>query len=156
MQQSIVLLHHPDRLPQAVLPDGGDILPVNQNTPAFGVVKPQQQLDQGRFARARPPDQPDLFPRLHGDIHVIQPARTTAIMMGQLAHLHPPVGQGQRLGIAVVNQGDWLRNRFKPLGHDAKLLEERRKRPHDPGGHGVQPQRQRRRSRHHAHRRVAG
>ncbi len=49
---------------QAFLRHAGDILAVDQDAAARGVVEMQQQVDEGRLAGAGRPDQPDALARL--------------------------------------------------------------------------------------------
>src|SRR6516164_9920657 len=46
---------------QAFLGNLGDVLSVDQDAAGLDLVKPQQQVDQGRLPGARPPDQTDPF-----------------------------------------------------------------------------------------------
>ena len=62
MKQNRLLRDEADCLAQAHLRDLGDILPVDQNPAAVAVVKPLQQLDEGRLAGAGRPDRPTLSP----------------------------------------------------------------------------------------------
>ena len=61
MQQRGVLRDHADLGAQAVLRDLADVLAVDQHLAAFDIVKTQQQVHDGGFARARAPHQADLF-----------------------------------------------------------------------------------------------
>jgi len=63
MKQNRLLRDEADCLAQAHLRDLGDILPVDQNPAAVEVVKPLQQLDEGRLAGAGRPDKTHSFPR---------------------------------------------------------------------------------------------
>ena len=81
VQQAAVLLNHADLPPQAFLCHRGNILPIDRDPPAFGVIKPQHQLDQGRFSRPRPPDNADLLARPDGQRDLIKATRATAIMV---------------------------------------------------------------------------
>src|SRR5690606_39006036 len=67
VQQRSVLSDHADIGAQALLADLGDILAVDEDAPAFQVIEAQQQVDQRRLARARRPDQADLFARAYID-----------------------------------------------------------------------------------------
>jgi len=60
-KQNRLLRDEADRLAQAHLRDLGDILPIDQNPAAVEVVKPLQQLDEGRLAGAGRP-RPTLSP----------------------------------------------------------------------------------------------
>ena len=66
--------HQPDPRPQAVLCDKGDILPVNEDAPGFEVMKAQENADKRGFARARWPDEADLFARPDGHVQVFDQA----------------------------------------------------------------------------------
>ena len=63
VQERGVLRHHRDLGAQALLGDLGDVLAVDQDAAAFEVVEAQQQIDEGRFAGARRPDQADPLAR---------------------------------------------------------------------------------------------
>src|SRR5690606_35240709 len=68
VQQRGVLGDHADLRAQAGLVDLGDVLAVDENTPAFHVVQAQQQVDQGRLAGPGGAYQADLLAR--ADIQV--------------------------------------------------------------------------------------
>ena len=142
MQKRAVLLHHADLAAQRGLRDSGDVLPINQNAARFRVVEPQQKLHQRGFARTRPAHKPDLFARFDDHIQILQTAPVAPIVMGQALHFDLALGQLQRLRTGFVHQFDRLGDGLHPLGHDAKLPEEGRQRPHDPARHPVQPQHQ--------------
>jgi hypothetical protein len=61
VQQRGVLGDHADLCAQAFLGHFGDVLAVDQDAPALQVVQAQQQVDQGRFARAGRADQADFL-----------------------------------------------------------------------------------------------
>ena len=63
MQERGVLRDKPDLRAQAVLPDGGDILPVDEDAPQFEIVEAQQNINERGLARARRPDKPNLLAR---------------------------------------------------------------------------------------------
>ena len=47
MQERRVLRHHGDLRAQAFLRNGGNVLSVDQDAPAFKIEETQQQIDQG-------------------------------------------------------------------------------------------------------------
>ena len=80
MQQRGVLRHKPDLRAQAVLGDECDILPIDQDAPAFQIVEAQQDIDKRGLARARRPDQADFLARLDGQRQVFEQAAVPAVM----------------------------------------------------------------------------
>ena len=72
MQQRGILSHHANVLAQGILGHAADILAINENAAAVEVVKAQQQIDQGRFTRARAPDQADFFTGFNMNIQVAE------------------------------------------------------------------------------------
>jgi hypothetical protein len=51
--------------PKALLRDGGHVTAVDRDAPALDVVEAQEEVDERRLARARPPDDADPFTRPH-------------------------------------------------------------------------------------------
>src|SRR5216684_2929270 len=66
VQQRGILRDHGDLRAQALLGDGGNVLPIDQDAAALEVEEAQQQVDQRRLAGAGAADQPDLLARPHG------------------------------------------------------------------------------------------
>jgi hypothetical protein len=102
MQKRAVLLHHADLVAQAVLRDARDVLPVDQDAPAFHVVEPQEQLHQRRFSRTGPPDQPHLLAGRMVRLQSVQPARAAPVVVGDalepISPLSKASGFARRVG----------------------------------------------------------
>src|SRR5213078_4323061 len=66
------LRHHADRRPQAFLGHLADVLPVDADTAPFQLVETQQQVDQGRFARARAADEPHPLAGRNREVQAVE------------------------------------------------------------------------------------
>ena len=86
VEQRRVLRHHGDGAAQAALGDLGDVLAVDQDPAALQVVEPLDQLDEGRLARARRPDQRQPLARRDAQGEVVVERR-----LGGLVAEHHPV-----------------------------------------------------------------
>ena len=75
-----ILSHQPDLLAERLLGDAGDILPVDQNPPAFQIVETEQQVDQRGLSGTRASDQPDLLARRDGERQVADDPLVLAIV----------------------------------------------------------------------------
>src|SRR5207245_1657796 len=79
VQQRGVLRDHRDLGAQALLRHRRNVLPVDEDPAPFEVVKAQQQVDEGRFAGARGPDQADTLAGHDGEVDAVQDASGGAI-----------------------------------------------------------------------------
>ena len=155
MQQRRVLGHHRDRTAQGVLRHPADVLTVDLDAAALHVVKAQQQVDQGRLARAGAPDQTDPLTGPDFQLDAVQATcnRTTLVLMRRIPavemHDLPEADsaavQQQLRRLGHIDHFVGLRDGLHALLDHAGILEQLRGHPHDPAGHGVQAQGQRRR-----------
>ncbi len=143
MQQGCVLRDHADVHAQTVLRHLANRLAVDQNAPGFHIVEAEKEIHHRRFTRAGPANQTDALTRPDGQVKMVQPALFLAIVMTDIIKVDLAAIHHQWFGARFVLQVDGGRNRLHPLGNHAEVLEERRQRPHDPHGHGVEAQHQR-------------
>ena len=156
MQERGVLGDEPDLGAQRILGDGGDVLAVDQDAAAFQIVEPQQQVDQRRLARTGPSDQPDLLARLDDQRQIVDQPAFAAVMEFDASHngpRHAARWSAVALGASVTVIG--LGYRLHAFLHHADILEDVRHHEHDPAGHVVDADDQRRRQRHRAERDAA-
>ncbi len=73
------LRHHADLAAQAFLGHAAQILTIDHNRAILGIVYPQKQRDERRFARARGADDPELLTRMHRKVHTIKATLPAAI-----------------------------------------------------------------------------
>ena len=147
MQQRGVLRHHGDLGAQALLGNRGDVLPVDQDPAPFGVVKAQQQVDEGRFAGARRPDETDPLAGHDRKIDLVKDAPDSAVSKTNPLKPHRPPLDLQGDGIGPVRHLARHGDRPHALLHDPDILEDRRHILRHPAGDrgNVPGQRQRHR-----------
>ena len=119
VQQTAVLADHANLTSHRILSDPRNILPVDQNPPGLGIVKPQHQLHQRRFTRPRTPHNANLFPRRHVQRNRLQPTRAAPVMVRDALNLHMPLPELQRRRPRLIDQSNRLGDGLHPLLHGA-------------------------------------
>ncbi len=109
MEQRGVLGHHGDGPPQRALIDAADVLPVDADHARTDVIEPLHQLDEGRLARARRPDQRHPLARRDGQVEVLV-ERLRLVLVGE--------GHGVEDDLAQVRAE---RRRVRPVHHLGRL-----------------------------------
>ena len=137
MQQRRVLRDHADIGPQALLADLGDILAVDEDAPAFQVIEAQQQVDQRRLARARPPDQADLLAWANIDGQPADHPALLAVVEMHVVEAHAALLHLERPGVVGVEHVSRPDDALHAVLHGADVLEDAVDHPHDPLGHVV-------------------
>ena len=151
VQERRLLLDHADAGAQAGLLDRADVLPVDEDAAALGLVKAQEQLHERRFPRPRAAHDADLLAGADRQVDAMEPpAPAAAIAVAEPAQLDRAAHPVDRAGARRIGERDRLGDGLEPLGDDTERAEEPRQRPHDPARHRIEPQRERGRGRHRA------
>ena len=137
VQQRGVLGDHADVGAQAFLAQRGDVLSVDQDAPALQVVQAQEQVDQGRLARARRPDQADLLAGADLQVEPGDDSAALSVVEVDVLEAHLAVFHLQHARIVAVGKGDRLHHGVHAVLDDADVLEDAVDHPHDPAGHVV-------------------
>src|SRR5690606_30260009 len=129
--------HHGDVFAQALLGDGGDVLPVDGDASAVDVVEAQQQVDQGRLACAGSSHQADLLTRTHQQGEV--PDHRLAAGVGEVDVLEgdPAALDLEGASVGPVRDPVRARHRLDAVLDRADVLEQRRDGAQDPARHLV-------------------
>ncbi|MPL60848.1 hypothetical protein SDC9_06410 [bioreactor metagenome] len=131
-----LLRDHADLPAQGFLRHRAQVVAVDAHRALLGVVKPQQQRDEGRFPRPRGADDADPLARADGQGDVIEPARLPAIGEGDVVEgdLAAHAVQRERAGgvgqlmcrgqgaHAVLDLADIAPHRHQRLRHPARHL----------------------------------
>ena len=153
MQQRGILRHHADRLAKRFLADIGNVLAVDLDPARLQIVKPQQQIDEGRFARAGPPDQTELFARRNRQRKIVN-HRHRGVAIVETGLLDADGGRPHlKIGspVAIV-QPDRTRHQFSRILHRAEIAHQAVELGHHPPQQHVEPEHQRQGERHGADR----
>ncbi len=135
VQQRRILGHHADMGAQAFLRHLGDVLAVDQDMPALEVVEAQEEIDDGRLAGARRPDQADLFTRPDGEGKVVDRGRRLAIAKGDVVEADFAVVDNERLGRRRIGDAVRAGNGVDAVVDRADVLEQAGHLEHDPARH---------------------
>ncbi len=137
VQQRGVLGDHADIGAQAFLADLGNVLPVDEDAPAFQVIEAQQQVDQRRLTRTRRPDQADLLARTNFDAQATDHPALLAVVEMYVLEAHAALLHLQRPGVLGVKHIARPDDALHAVLHGADVLEDAVDHPHDPLGHVV-------------------
>ena len=116
MEQGNVLRHHGYRPTQALLRHPRDILSIDRDAAALGIVEPLQQYEQRGLATAGFADQPDALPRLQAQIEPFEHRLAARIAEPDIVECDGCAVLLQRLGFRMVGQFmryQERRNRFR-------------------------------------------
>ena len=140
VQQRGILGHHADLGAQALLRHPSDVLAVDQDAPGLQIVEAQQQVDQGRLARAGAAHETHLLARWHRQRKVLDHASALAVVEADAFVADLASGDGQRARGRAVDHLLGPGDGFHALLHGAQVFEDPGHHPHDPAGHIVDAQ----------------
>ena len=89
VQQHVLLQDHPDLAAQTILCDLRDILPIDHDRAPLHVMKPQLQLEYGRFPGPGSADQADPLARPDCQVDMVQSAGLPPVVMRQATDVDP-------------------------------------------------------------------
>src|SRR5213078_3848892 len=130
------LRHHADRRPQAFLGHLADVLPVDADAAPIQLVETQQQVDQGRLARARAADEAHALPGTNREVQVVEHglAVAPAVVEAQVLEADLAARHAQLACAGPVAPRMRHRDRLHSLLHDSDALEDAGHLPAHPAG----------------------
>ena len=96
VEQHGFLRHDGDLAAQAGLGGGGNILAINRQPSAGRFVQPLDELDEGRLARSRAPDQPDTLAGRDDEIEAVEQRPCGALIAETDLFKRDPPGQDRQ------------------------------------------------------------
>ena len=150
VQQRGVLRDHADCLAQAVLRDLGDVLAVDQDAAGAQVVKAQQQVDQGRLARARTADQAYAFAGAYREVQVLHHGLAVVVAERHVVKYHFAARDLQRPRLGRIEHRGRMGQGVDAVLDGAHAFKQAGHFPHHPARMARDAQRHRRHGRDRA------